>query len=242
MLESLKSSDILFLDIETVPMVSKYADLPERFRKHWDLKAENLNKQDRFAGNEAKSPEDLFPRAGIYAEFGKVICISAGYIRGSEFRIKSFFGDDERKLLDDFRALLERSFNHDEHLLCAHNGKEFDFPYLTRRMLINRLRIPRILDLSGKKKWEIQHLDTMEMWKFGDFKNYTSLDLLAAAFDLPSPKDDIGGADVWKVYWEDHDLPRIVTYCQKDVLTVARLLMCFLGKETISDDMVVIKA
>ena len=124
-------------------------------------------------------------------------------------------------------------------MLCAHNGKEFDFPFLARRILVNELPLPAILDSAGKKPWETQYLDTMELWKFGDYKHYTSLELLAALFGIPTPKDDINGADIHRVYWEDHDLERIRIYCQKDVLTIARLFLKFQQQPGIEDEDVV---
>lgn len=233
MLDYIKPEKILFLDIETVPMCATYGQLPERFLKLWDKKAAMLKRSDD------DTPETLFPRAGIYAEFGKVICISFGMHTGGNFRIKSFAGDDEKQVLSDFANLLESKFSQSDILLCAQNGKEFDFPYLSRRMLINGISLPEILDLAGKKPWEVNHLDTMELWKFGDFKNYTSLETLAAIFDIPTPKDDIDGSMVGQVYWADGDLDRIVTYCQKDVLTIAQVFQRYQGKELLTDDQVV---
>ena len=225
---------LLFLDIETVPMCPVYDELPEKFKPLWDKKAKYLKKE------EEDTSETLFPRAGIYAEFGKVVCISFGMLVDGSIRIKSFYGDDEKVLLGDFANLLETKFSSKDFLLCAHNGKEFDFPYLSRRMLINSIPLPEILDLAGKKPWEVSHIDTMELWKFGDFKNYTSLEVLAAVFDIPTPKDDIDGSQVGKVYWEDKDLERIVTYCQKDVLTIAQLFLRYQGKPLLEDEQVVI--
>jgi len=233
MLSTIKIENILFLDIETVPAVPTYSGLDERMIKLWDKKA------DRIRQRETDSPEELYSRAGIYAEFGKVVCISVGSYRRDEFRIKSFAGDDEKQLLQDFSYLLESHFNKPEHLLCAHNGKEFDFPFLARRMLINRIKIPFILDISGRKPWEVNHLDTMELWKFGDYKNYTSLELLAAILGIPTPKDDIDGSMVGEVYWKDHDLRRIVTYCNKDVLTVAQIIRTYRGEPLIAEEKVV---
>lgn len=225
---------VLFLDIETVPMCASYSDLPEKFIPLWDKKASYLRRE------EEDSPETLFSRAGIYAEFGKIVCISFGMLIDGHFRIKSFYGDDEKALLAEFADLLETKFSDKNFLLCAHNGKEFDFPYISRRMLINGISLPEILDLAGKKPWEVSHLDTMELWKFGDFKNYTSLEVLAAVFDIPTPKDDIDGSQVGKVYWEDKDLNRIVTYCQKDVLTIAQLFLRYQGKALLEEEQVVI--
>jgi uncharacterized protein YprB with RNaseH-like and TPR domain len=234
MLDYIKPEKILFLDIETVPMVATYGQLPERFAKLWDKKAATLKRE------EDDTPESLYPRAGIYAEFGKVICISFGMHTGGSFRIKSFAGDDEKQVLQDFANLLESKFSRNDFLLCAQNGKEFDFPYLARRMLINGISLPELLDMAGKKPWEVPHLDTMELWKFGDFKNYTSLETLAAIFDIPTPKDDIDGSMVGQVYWADGDLERIVTYCQKDVLTIAQVFQRYQGKDLIKEEDVVL--
>jgi len=235
MLNNLNITDVLFLDIETVPAVAKFDELSGRFRKLWEKKAENLRRHDP-----ELTSDQLYERAGIYAEFGKIVCISCGFTNGVEFRIKSFYGDDERILLQEFADMLNKHFSERHHLLCAHNGKEFDFPYIARRMLVNSIELPDILDMGGKKPWEIRHLDTMELWKFGDYKHYTSLDLLTAIFDIPTPKDDIDGSQVGHVYWEEKDLERIVTYCQKDTLTVAQLLRRYMGMPLIKDEHVVI--
>lgn len=234
MLNYINLDKVLFLDIETVPMCATYEELPERFMPLWDKKAAYLKKE------EEDSPASLFPRAGIYAEFGKVVCISFGMLIDGNFRIKSFYGDDEKALLTDFANLLESKFSSKEFLLCAHNGKEFDFPYLSRRMLINGMSLPEILDLAGKKPWEVPHLDTMELWKFGDFKNYTSLELLTAVFDIPTPKDDIDGSQVGEVYWQEKDLERIVKYCQKDVLSIAQLFLRYQNKPLLTEEQVLI--
>ena len=223
MLENINLKNILFLDIETVPQFSKYEELPESFADLWDKKCLTFRKE-----TEVELPESLYRRAGIYAEFGKIVCISCGAFNAeNKFRIKSFYGHDENKILVDFSLMLQRSFFSSDKLLCAHNGKEFDFPYICRRLLINHLPLPAILNIAGKKPWEVAHIDTMELWKFGDFKSYSSLILLAAIFEIPTPKDDIDGSNVWKVYWEENNLERIVKYCQKDVLTVAQIFRKF---------------
>lgn len=233
MLAEISLDQVLFIDIETVSMQPAYENLNPHFTHLWDKKASQLKK------TEEDSPETLYARAGIYAEFGKIICISAGYIyqttTGPALRIKSFASHDEPELLNGFFKLLldltdPLKYNKPQLRLCAHNGKEFDFPYICRRALINGLKIPAILEVAGKKPWEILHLDTMELWKFGDYKNYTSLELLAAVFGIPTPKDDISGAEVGKVYWIDKNLERIVTYCQKDVATVAQLFLRYKGE------------
>jgi uncharacterized protein YprB with RNaseH-like and TPR domain len=230
MLEQLNPRNILFLDIETVPQFCKFDEVPGHIAGLWEKKYSTLKKDFE------ELPSVSYKRAGIYAEFGKIICISCGcFGNGNSFRIKSFYGHDEKELLKEFSLMLERSFASPDKLLCAHNGKEFDFPYICRRLLINHLPIPTILNIAGKKPWEIQHLDTMELWKFGDYKSFTSLNLLAAIFDIPTPKDDIDGSMVGDVYWVNGELERIVTYCQKDVLTVAQILRKFRGEKLIEE-------
>jgi hypothetical protein len=234
MLYNLNLEKILFLDIETVPMVSEYDLLPEKFKRLWEYKAERLKRKDD------DTADRLFSRAGIYAEFGKIICISVGFLKNKKFRIKSFYGDDELEFLKEFAGLLNNYYSHEDNLLCAHNGKEFDYPYIARRMLINGLPLPDIVNIAGKKPWEVAHLDTMELWKFGDYKNYTSLVLLAAVFGIPTPKDDIDGSMVAEVYYKEKNLERIVHYCQRDTLTVAQLLLSYLGKPLIKEEDIVI--
>ncbi|MFK5855029.1 MAG: 3'-5' exonuclease [Bacteroidota bacterium] len=235
MLNQLKLENVLFLDIETVPQVPNFEDLNDKFKMLWEKKSVQLmrNKPNTTA-------DELFSSAGIYAEFGKIVCISCGFSNGKEFRIKSFYGDDEKILLNEFAELLNKHYDNNYSLLCAHNGKEFDFPYIARRMLVTGVTLPNILDLAGKKPWEIRHLDTMELWKFGDYKHYTSLELLAALFNIPTPKDDIDGSMVGNVYWVDKDLERIVTYCQKDVVTIAQLLRRYMGLNLIPETDIVI--
>lgn len=210
---------ILFLDVETVPVLPYYEDLSDDWKKLW-------NKKAKFLVKAGQTPADVYERAGIYAEFGKIVCISVGGINaGNEIKVKSYYSDDEKELLKDFAELLNQHYHTKNHLLAAHNGKEFDFPFIARRMLVNKISLPKLLNLAGKKPWEIQHIDTLELWKFGDYKHYTSLELLAKLFDIPTPKDDITGADVAKVYYKDHDLERIVKYCEKDVLTLIKLYL-----------------
>ena len=188
---------------------------------------------------EDDTPASVYGRAGIYAEFGKIVCISVGFINergtGRELRVKSFAGEDEKALLTDFAKLLNSHFDLPDNLLCGHNGKEFDFPYIARRMIINGISIPKILDLTGKKPWEVAHLDTMQMWKFGDYKNFTSLKLLAHVFGIPSPKDDIDGSQVGAVYWEENDIDRIVTYCEKDVVTLVQVYLALSQQPMLSE-------
>ena len=235
MLERIPLENILFLDLETVPEKASYAELSEEARELWELKT-------RYQRKEEISPEDFYERAGIWAEFGKVICISAGFFQGEgaqrRFRLRSFAGE-ERDILEAFSQLLNDHYRSPRKLLCAHNGKEFDFPYLARRILIHGLPLPDKLNLFGKKPWEVPHLDTMELWKFGDFKHYTSLRLMAHVLGIPSPKDDIDGSMVRDVYYEDNDLERIVQYCERDVVTVAQVFLRLKNEELLKEDQVV---
>ncbi len=234
MLNKIPLENILFLDIETVPAYPDFDAVPENFQKLWEKKSAYIRSADNL------SPAEVYGQAGIYAEFGKIVCISCGFMNGNEVRLKSFYGDDEVILLNEFAGLLQQHYNRPESLLCGHNGKEFDFPYIARRMLINGIELPDILDLAGKKPWEIRHLDTMELWKFGDYKHYTSLELLAAIFGIPTPKDDIDGSQVAGVYWKDKDLERIAHYCQKDVLTTIQLFRRYQGLPLIKEEFVVV--
>lgn len=224
---------ILFLDIETVPQTYQYEQLDEKTK-------ELFNAKNRFLQTEVKSFEMLYnEKGGILSEFGKIVCISIGMIHtttlGKSMRLKSFAHDDEETLLTQFKKLLEDHYHTDKHLLCGHNAKEFDFPYICRRMLINGIKLPSVLDIGGKKPWEIKHIDTMEMWKFGDYKAYTSLSLLCHVFKIPTPKDDITGADVARVYYEENDLDRIRIYCEKDVIALIQLYLKMNGEALISD-------
>ena len=227
MLDKIQLENILFLDIETVPEVEDFKDLDAVKKELWEHKSQYQRKDDFTA-------EEFYDRAGIWAEFGKIICISVGYFnfKGDkrEFRVTSFHGE-ESKLLKEFKKLLNSHFKYPKNLLCAHNGKEFDFPYIARRMIIHGMKLPYKLDLFGKKPWEVPHLDTMELWKFGDYKHYTSLKLMANILGIPSPKEDIDGSMVRDVYYEEKDLDRIITYCELDVVTTAQVLLRLRNEE-----------
>ena len=233
MLEQYDLGNLMVLDIETAPQYRDFDEIPEHFQKLWELKTQYQRKEE--------TAREFYGRAGIWAEFGKIICISVGIFAGGKktsLRVKSFSAEGEKTLLEEFSALL--ASQPASLILCAHNGKEFDFPYICRRMLINGVRVPTQLEISGRKPWEINHLDTMELWKFGDYKNYTSLSLLTAIFDIPTPKDDIDGSQVGHVYWMENDLDRICVYCEKDVIATAQLLRRYRGEELITDDCITI--
>jgi DNA polymerase elongation subunit (family B) len=233
MLDKVQLEKILFLDIETVPQVYQYSDV--------DVKAKDLfEAKTRFLRKDDKTFDDLYDeRAGIFAEFGKIVCISVGFVNatstGRQIRMKSFYHEDEETLLKNFKSLLDEHYNSPYSVLCGHNAKEFDFPYICRRMLINGIRLPNVLNIAGKKPWEINHLDTMELWKFGDFKAYTSLSLLCHVFNIPTPKDDISGADVARVFYEENDLERIKVYCEKDVVALIQLFLRMKGEDLVED-------
>lgn len=230
--------NILFLDIETVPEVENFEDLSEVKKELYALKT-NYQRKPKTAVEEEIPVEEFYEKAGVWAEFGKIVCISVGFfvLQGSErtFRVKSFYDDDEVLLLNNFKALLENHFNGPKHLLCGHNGKEFDFPFIARRMIINSIALPVKLNLFGKKPWEVPHLDTLELWKFGDFKHYTSLKLLTTILGIPSPKDDIDGSQVANVYYKEKNLKRIATYCEKDTVAVAQLFLRFNNESLLLD-------
>ncbi len=220
--------NILFLDIETACVVPNYEALPERLQPLWDKKAKSRYQK---ADPDKSTAELFFEKAGIHAEFAQVVCISCGYLQFDpggvpHLKMKSYFGPDERQTLTDFGKMLDAYTGAKAgRNLCAHNGKEFDFPFLGRRYVIHGLPIPYSLRTQGKKPWEVNFVDTMELWKFGDYKAYTSLDLLSAILGIPSPKDDIDGSDVSRVFWEEKEYDRIKTYCEKDVLTTAQVLL-----------------
>ncbi len=239
MFRQLTLENILFLDIETVTQFATYTGMPENLRNLWDKKASYLRKEEQ-------TPEELYSRAGIYAEFGKIICISMGIfdLKGEsrKLRIKSFFGDDEYKILSEFGHLLDGLSNRKTVMLCAHNGKEFDFPYIARRMLVNEIPLPYPLDISGRKPWETNFIDTMELWRFGDHKHYISLELLTTTLNISNPKDEIDGSMISGIYWNTKEFESIVTYCEKDVTAIAQLILRYKGEALLKpEDIIRIK-
>ena len=229
-------NNILFLDIETVPEEENWKLLSKKTQELFEQKTK-YQRKDEFTA------EEFYNRAGIWAEFGKIICISVGYFveveKKRQLRLRSFFGDDEYKLLTEFKVLLDTHFAKKSNLLCAHNGKEFDFPFLSRRMIIHQIELPKKLNLFGKKPWEVHHLDTLEMWKFGDYKHYTSLKLLTSILGIPSPKGDIDGSEVASVYYKEKNIQRIVSYCEKDTIAVAQLLLRFNNEKLLNIEEIV---
>lgn len=229
---------ILFLDIETVPAAGQLAAMPEEMQRVWEEKLATLRIRmpDRYP-QDTTADEAFENTAGIYAEFGKIVCIAVGFCYQKEgerhLRTKAFAGDDEKQLLSDFLDLVARFITTPYHSFCGHNIKEFDIPYICRRALVNGLRLPEPLRISGKKPWELNFIDTLDLWKFGDYKNYTSLKTLTALFGIPTPKDDIDGSEVAAVYYGTHDVERIAVYCQKDVVATAQVLLRLCGEPII---------
>ena len=236
----MKPEKILFLDIETAPQTGSFEEMPTELACLWTEKVEQLKKRipERYTSENAA--EANFQEAGIFAEFGRIVCISVGYIyyKGAErfFRVKSFCGENEKQLLIDFSALLNRFCTDNESNICGHNVKEFDIPYIARRMLILGLPLPNILNVAGKKPWECKFLDTLEMWKFGDFKHYTSLKLLCAVFGVPTSKDDIDGSQIAEVFYKEKNIERISNYCQKDVVATMQVFMRMSGLPVIKGE------
>lgn len=232
-MNKINPTQLLYLDIETVPQYPSYLDLPGNIRKQWNKKARFIRK-----GNESELA--CYKRAGIYAEFGKIICISIGAyhkVNGDNIlRIKSFYGDNEKELLNAFKNTIEQLKKKEPINFCAHNGKEFDFPYICRRMIINRVNIPVSLQVAGKKPWEITHIDTMELWRFGDYKNYTSLDLLTTVLNIPSPKTNMDGSHVGEYYYKYNNLESIKNYCEQDVLAIAQLMLVYKNKNLLDTE------
>ena len=235
MIEKINLNNILFLDIETVPEYHNYRGLDNETQQLWEQKTQYQRKDE-------VSAEDFYERAGIWAEFGKIITISVGYFvnKGDirNFRVTSFWGD-EKKILNDFSNLLNTHFNGPQHVLCGHNAKEFDIPFIARRMIINGIALPNKLNLFGKKPWEVPHLDTLELWKFGDYKHFTSLKLLTKVLGIPSPKDDIDGSEVAHVFYVENDIDRIITYCEKDVIAVAQIFLRLRREDLLIEDEII---
>jgi len=231
MIDKIVLPNILFLDIETVPQSEFFTDLPEESKQLFADKTQYQRKDDL-------TPEEFYERAGIWAEFGKIICISVGYftIKNAErqFRTKSIIGE-EKQLLEEFNDLIKTHFSNPAFVFCGHNIKEFDIPYMCRRMLINGINIPEKLQLFGRKPWEIPHLDTLELWKFGDYKHYTSLKLLTHVLNIPSPKEDIDGSEVRNVYYNEKNIDRIAKYCERDVVAVAQIFLRMRNEPILSD-------
>jgi DNA polymerase elongation subunit (family B) len=226
---------ILFIDIETVPQVQNFTDLPEKEQSLWQHKASFLTRNEETA-------EEIYARAGIYAEFGKIIVVSLGWMYGSEeirkLRVTTIANKNEVELLSELIEILQK-VDDTNSVICGHNIKEFDIPYICRRILVNGLKLPSILDVSSMKPWQTPYLDTLEMWKFGDRKHYTKLDLLAHIFDLPTSKDDIDGSQVYEVYYNEGNLDRIAEYCEKDVVLTCQLYLKMKGQPILQEEQII---
>jgi predicted PolB exonuclease-like 3'-5' exonuclease len=238
-MQNIVLENLLLIDIETVPQQPSFELLSDDWKELWEEKTQ------RSLPDFTTAAEFYPQRAGVMAEFAKIVCISIGYFakQGSvlQIRVKSFFGDDEKKLLQDFLTTVNQmESKNNKWSFAGHNIKEFDIPFICRRLLINSLHIPGYLDFQNMKPWDTNMVDTFQYWRFGDYKNYTSLKLLAAALGVPSPKDDIDGSMVADVYWKEKNLQRIATYCQKDVVTTGNIILRFKNAALIKEEHVVI--
>ena len=236
-MQHISLDNLLLIDIETVSEHPDHASLPDEWKELWQEKTGKYLPENTTA-------EEYYPmRAAILAEFGKVVCISIGYFKKENgecrLRVKSVYGHDEKELLNNFCHII-RSFGPQvKWCFGGHNIKEFDIPFLCRRMVINNIEIPACMDFHGMKPWEAPVLDTLHLWRFGDYKHYISLKLLAAVLGVPSPKTDIDGSKVGGVYWKENDLERIAHYCQKDVATVAHVIFRFKNMPLLSEEQIV---
>jgi 3'-5' exonuclease len=219
-------SNLLLLDIETVPQQPSFNLLESDWQSLWIDKISKTVPENF-------SPEESYRKAGILAEFGKIICISTAFFyendnKQIQLRVKSIYGDDEKEILEKFIILCDKVYQHNKHFQFAgHNIKEFDIPYICRRLLINHMALPEYLQLHDKKPWEVKMFDTLNWWKFGDNKNYVSLHLLASVLNIPTSKTDMDGSKVQDVYYQEKNLLRIVEYCQKDVIVTANIILRF---------------
>jgi predicted PolB exonuclease-like 3'-5' exonuclease len=246
MIDQIDIFNTLFLDIETVSEQPNFLDLSEDFRHFWMLKCKQLTKQYEDPINEETAADLYIEKAAIFAEFGKIVCISVGIVHRDSsgklvVRLKSFANASEKILLQQFLQLIEQHYSDvNKHYICGHNIKEFDIPYICRRMVINQLPFPNPLNLSGKRPWETKHLiDTLELWKFGDYKHYTSLNLLATVLNFPSPKGEMDGSQVGRVFWQQDDLEKIAVYCEKDVLATIQLFLRYKRLPILEEDQVI---
>jgi hypothetical protein len=231
----IKPENLLLIDIETVPLQHSFGDLSPKMQTLWSKKSALIDAEN-------PEPSSTFEqRAGIYAEFGKIVCIGLGYfvnVKGSyTLKIKSIASHEEKAILEEFKLVCNKFFKSSEKQFCGHNIREFDIPYICRRSFINQISLPDVLsDLQYKKPWENPMLDTLQFWKFGEYKNFTSVDLLSTVLAIESPKGDIDGSDVARVYWQENDLDRIVTYCNRDIVTVGQILMRLNGMNLLNED------
>ncbi|MDQ2719787.1 MAG: ribonuclease H-like domain-containing protein [Bacteroidota bacterium] len=237
-MQQIAIENLFLIDIETVSEKEHFHFLDDEWKDLWkekNIKNLPLN----------TSAEEYYPmRAAILAEFAKIVCISFGYFKKEnnewQLRIKSVCSENESDILSQFIATLKQLHsNNQQWIFTGHNIKEFDVPFLCRRMLVNGISIPPYIDFQNMKPWETPVLDTLHLWRFGDYKHYTSLKLLAAALGVPSPKDDIDGSMVGDVFWKEKNLKRISDYCQKDVVTVANVMLRFKGLPLLKDEQII---
>jgi 3'-5' exonuclease len=234
--------DAFFIDIETVPAQSEFRLLDPEWQSLW------IGKLSKTMPENFSPDETYQEKAGIMAEFGRIVCIGSGYFsedkttRKALFKVRAVAGEDEKALLTEWIGMVDKF-----HALfpafrfVGHNIKEFDVPYICRRLMALGLPLPKYLQISGMKPWETNLVDTMHQWRFGDTRHYVSLNLLARVLGIPTPKDDIDGSQVQEVFYKDGDLSRIKKYCMKDVITTARVIQRFRGQPPVEEaDIVVV--
>lgn len=232
--------NLFLLDIETVPYHQNFSELSEEWQSLW------IGKISKIMPENFSASDSYIEKAGILAEFGKIICISTGYFFENENReiclkIKSVYGHDEKQVLASFLQITDAVYKQNKNFhFTGHNIKEFDIPYICRRLLINQIPLPEYLQLHALKPWEVNMTDTMQWWKFGDYKNYISLNLLAKVLGIPTSKTDIDGSKVREVYYEEKNLPRIVEYCQRDVVVVGNIMLRFNNFSLLKEDQILL--
>ncbi len=229
-------TELLLLDIETVPQFPSFAGMDSGWQGLF------LEKIAKTVPEDITAEESYRKKAGILAEFGKIICISTAFFYENEdkqlcLKMKSISGNDEVEILRIFTDLCNKMYQHNRGFqFGGHNIKEFDIPYICRRLLINHLPLPEYLQLHDKKPWEVKMFDTLNWWKFGDNKNYISLHLLANVLGIPTSKSDIDGSMVQDVYYKENNLQRIVDYCQRDVVVTANVILRFKNLPLLLED------
>jgi DNA polymerase elongation subunit (family B) len=268
MLNSKPINKVLWFDIEAVPEKASFFELTpkkqelfkSRFKKDWE--AMGADPQRHFIKEMITAASTVTPveavetlvdnkmiealynnKAPLHPEFGKIVCISIGYIDGEipekiedkpevelKLKLKSFYGHDEVKLLQDFlnatKSAITNAVNPTYHL-CGHNIMNYDVPFIAKRFIINGLKLPAMFDLDGKKEWNLPYfIDTRNVWKFNVYDSNCSLDLLCNLFDVESSKEGgISGKDVRDVFYIENDVQKIAMYCEEDVRALAQVYL-----------------
>lgn len=217
-LKNLNLENLIFLDIETAPATNNLTE-DHPLYDAWEYHTIKNNIDD--------VQSSFFEKAALHGEFGIIVAITMGLVRNGKMYLHTFTGE-ERQLLQDFSSALCKTVNKDS-LLCGHVIKGFDIPFIMKRLLVNRLELPPILDIAGLKPWESSIICTAELWKGTAFK-MSSLISITSALGLPSPKDDISGAQVGEAFYRG-EIDRIARYCENDVAAVINIVRILRGEE-----------